>query len=110
MDAHRREVFTALYRVADAPLGALARLVEVDPAAVGTGIDGRTMERWASVDLFIGDGAVLYKEIIKSRAVASPLLAGTMGTHGGRPCPAGETLDPAGVYAVRQASGRRDRT
>jgi len=101
MDAHRREVFTALYRVADAPLGALARLVEVDPAAVGT--PASTIERWSAgppVDLFIGDGAVLYKEIIKSRAVASPLLAGTIGLMAVDRARAGETMDPAGVYPV----------
>src|SRR5581483_5517642 len=34
MDAHRRDVFSALYRVADAPAFADARLVDVDAAAV----------------------------------------------------------------------------
>ncbi len=101
MDAHRREVFSALYRVADAPLGAQARLVEVDPAAVGA--PASTMERWSAgppIDLFIGDGAVLYEEIIKGRAVASPLLAGTIGLMAVDRARAGSTVDPAGVHPL----------
>ncbi len=101
MDAHRREVFSALYRVADAPLGAQARLVEVDPAAVG--VPASTMARWNAgppIDLIIGDGAVLYKEIIRSRAVASPLLAGTIGLMAVDRARAGETVDPAGVHPL----------
>ena len=101
MDAHRGEVFTALYRVADAPLGAQARLVEVDPAAVGA--PASTIERWSAgppVDLFIGDGAVLYKETINSRVFASPLLAGTIGLMAVDRARAGETVDPAGVHPL----------
>ena len=101
MDAHRGEVFTALYRVADAPLGAQARLVEVDPAAVGA--PASTIERWSAgppVDLFIGDGAVLYKETINSRVLASPLLAGTIGLMAVERARAGETVDPAGVHPL----------
>jgi tRNA threonylcarbamoyladenosine biosynthesis protein TsaB len=101
MDAHRREVFSALYRVADAPVCARARLVEVDPAAVGD--PAVTIERWSAgppIDLFIGDGAVLYREMIGGRAAASPLLAGTIGLMAVERARAGETLDPAGVHPI----------
>ena len=101
MDAHRREVFSALYRVADAPAFAKARLVEVDPPAVGD--PASTIERWSAgppIDLFIGDGAVLYKEMITGRAVAAPLLAGAIGLIAVDRAQAGETVDPAGVQPL----------
>lgn len=112
MDAHRREVFSALYRVADAPAWARARLVEVDPAAVGD--PASTIERWSAgppINLFIGDGAVLYKEMIGSRAVAAPLLAGTIGLMAVDRAVVGETVDPAGVHAlyVRRPDAEIDR-
>jgi tRNA threonylcarbamoyladenosine biosynthesis protein TsaB len=112
MDAHRREVFSALYRVADAPVFARARLVEVDPPAVGD--PASTIERWSAgppIDLFIGDGAVLYKEMITSRAVAAPLLAGTIGLIAVDRAQAGETVDPAGVHPlyVRRPDAEIDR-
>jgi tRNA threonylcarbamoyladenosine biosynthesis protein TsaB len=101
MDAYRRDVFSALYRVADAPVFARARLVEVDPAAVGD--PASTIERWRAgppIDLCIGDGAVLYKELIGSRAVAAPLLAGTIGLMAVDRARVGETVDPAGVHPL----------
>jgi tRNA threonylcarbamoyladenosine biosynthesis protein TsaB len=112
MDAHRREVFSALYRVADAPLWARARLVEVDSAAVGD--PAATIERWSAgppIDLFIGDGAVLYKEMISSRAVAAPLLAGTIGLIAVDRARVGETVDPAGIHPlyVRRPDAEIDR-
>jgi tRNA threonylcarbamoyladenosine biosynthesis protein TsaB len=112
MDAHRREVFSALYLVADAPVYARTRLVEVDPPAVGN--PASTIERWGArppVDLFIGDGAVLYQELIGSRAVAAPLLAGTMGLMAVERAQAGETVDPAAVHPlyVRRPDAEIDR-
>jgi tRNA threonylcarbamoyladenosine biosynthesis protein TsaB len=101
MDAHRREVFSALYRVADAPAFAQARLVEVDPPRVGD--PASTIERWSAgppIDLFIGDGAVLYKEMITGRAVAAPRLAGAIGLLAVDRARAGETIDPAGVQPL----------
>ena len=103
----------ALYRVADAPLGALARLVEVDPAAVGA--PASTVERWSAgppVDLFIGDGAVLYKEIDQEPGCRVPAAGGHDRAHGGRPCPGRRDrwILLACHAAVRPASGCRDRT
>ena len=112
MDAHRREVFSALYQVADAPVCTGARLVEVDPPAVGD--PASMIERWSGgppIDLFIGDGAVLYKEMISSRVVAPPLLAGTIGLIAVDRAEAGETMDPAGVHPlyVRRPDAEIDR-
>src|SRR6058998_3716690 len=60
MDAHRGEVFSALYRVTDAAPLALDRLVEIDAVAVGD--PAATLARWAArgsaeTPVFVGDGA-----------------------------------------------------
>lgn len=114
MDAHRREVFSALYRVAAAPLFSRARLVEIDPAAVGG--PASTLERWRAgppVDVFIGDGAAAYGGLVgeRSRRVAAPLLAGTIGFIAADRARAGETLDPSGVQPlyVRRPDAEIDR-
>ena len=87
MDAHRREVFSALYRVSLAAPFSAEHLQELegpsasDPAA--------TLARWASEQavlpaVFGGDGAVLYAEQIARAAPAArlappTLLAGAIG-------------------------------
>jgi tRNA threonylcarbamoyladenosine biosynthesis protein TsaB len=74
MDAHRREVFAALYRVqAGAPFTA-ARLEELEGPTVGD--PSATLARWAaqfaaSPSLFAGDGAALYAETIARAAPAA---------------------------------------
>jgi tRNA threonylcarbamoyladenosine biosynthesis protein TsaB len=88
MDAHRREVFSALYRVDGAQPFEPERLAEIEPAAVGDPV--ATMARWhRDVDhanaIFIGDGATLYAEVIRraagpaARIVDAPPLAATIG-------------------------------
>ena len=65
MDAHRREVFSACIGSQTRRSCARARLVEVDAAAVGVPASTmRTMERGPPHRSVIGDGAVLYKEMI----------------------------------------------
>lgn len=87
IDAHRREVFAAVYRVtADRPF-TRARLVEVDGATAGD--PAAMFARWrdrldAAIDLCVGDGAILYAEAIaqampSSAVVAPPLIAGAIG-------------------------------
>ena len=81
MDAHRREVFAALYRVqAGAPFTA-ARIEEIEGPTVGD--PSVTLARWAaqfaaSPSLFAGDGAALYAETIARAApaarIAPPML------------------------------------
>ncbi|MGE0704780.1 MAG: hypothetical protein AB7P22_12675, partial [Vicinamibacterales bacterium] len=75
MDAHRGEVFTALYRVTDAPEFSRERLVEVEPASVGDPVT--TLKRWdsfqmPSTSVFIGDGAMAYPEAIGQRGLIRP--------------------------------------
>jgi len=87
MDAHRHEVFAALYRVTDAAAFSRERLVEVEGPTVGS--PAATLGRWAArlaglPDVFAGDGAVMYANEIggaapAARIMAPPLLAGTIG-------------------------------
>jgi tRNA threonylcarbamoyladenosine biosynthesis protein TsaB len=88
MNAHRHEIFAALYRVtgeAGAASG-LPRLMEVEGASVGA--PEITLARWLEngtrASVFAGDGAVLYREVISSsmpagRVVPAPSLAGAIG-------------------------------
>jgi tRNA threonylcarbamoyladenosine biosynthesis protein TsaB len=89
MDAHRREVFAALYRVTHALLGygtGLAGLVEIEGPTVGA--PDVTLERWidsgARAGVFVGDGAILYRQAIahrvpSGRILPAPALAGAIG-------------------------------
>ena len=82
MDAYRRDVFTALYRVTDAPSFDPDRLVELDPPSVDR--PAATWARWASEfgapTVVVGDGAVLYEAIIgTSRVMPPPRLASVIG-------------------------------
>jgi tRNA threonylcarbamoyladenosine biosynthesis protein TsaB len=87
MDAHRHEVFAALYRVTGAATFSAERLVEAEGPTVGH--PAATLARWAEQpgglpDAFAGDGAVLYANEIggaapAARIMAPPLLAGTIG-------------------------------
>ena len=87
MDAHRRDVFAALYRVAAAAPFTRRRLVEIEGPSVGSAAS--TLARWRTLAagvpaLFVGDGAVLYadeiaREFSGSRTAAPPLLAAAIG-------------------------------
>ena len=87
MDAHRGDVFAALYRVTAARPFSRARLIELEGATVGS--PAETLMRWRtpageSAMVFVGDGAVLFAAQIlgaspSSRIVAPPELAGAIG-------------------------------
>ncbi len=113
MDARRGEVFSALYRVATPiPFGP-DRLVEIEPPAVGD--PTVTLAQWTDrsrdcPDIFIGDGAVLYENLIQ-RAVSAapgeralrtailrpPPLAGAIGRLAAGRARRGEVLPAGGV-------------
>jgi tRNA threonylcarbamoyladenosine biosynthesis protein TsaB len=104
IDAHRREVFSALYRVAEGPAFVPARLREMDAPAVDD--PASTLMRWEAnatmPSVFIGDGAVLYAELLAGRGavIPPPALAGAIGTMAVHRARAGETIDPAGVQPL----------
>ena len=124
MDAQRREVFSALYRVTSAELFDPGRLVELKPAGVGD--PESTLARWrdhldpstrlgagpstslgaGEAVVFVGDGAVLYADLVRGRGeaawrvMAPPLLAGALGRMAVARARRGEAVDPAGVRPV----------
>lgn len=103
MDAHRRDVFSALYRVTAAAPFTEERLTEVEGAVVGS--PASTLARWNAraggvPAVFIGDGAVMYaadiaRDMPGSRVMAPPPIAGAIGRLA-IAC-ASAALDPAGV-------------
>src|SRR5258706_7204031 len=86
IDAQRGEVFSALYRVAAAPVFTPERLVELEAPAVAS--PPATLEAWVRHDLrstvFAGDGAVRYAPALAAadtpiRVAGPALLAGAVG-------------------------------
>ena len=87
MDAHRRDVFAALYRVPARARSAADRLEHLDGPAVGD--PSATLHRWTTElgvlpALFAGNGATMYEAVIRGAAPAAritghPMLAGTIG-------------------------------
>lgn len=87
MDAHRGDVFAAVYRVRQSPPFSADRLEEVEGPSVGDPVS--TLARWTvelgiRPALFVGDGATLYEDAIRRAAddaqvAPHPLLAGTIG-------------------------------
>jgi tRNA threonylcarbamoyladenosine biosynthesis protein TsaB len=87
MDAHRKEVFAALYRVTAAAPFRAGRLVAVEGPTAAEAVS--TLTRWREQltthpTLFVGDGAVLYADAIAqafpgARVVAPLPLAGAIG-------------------------------
>jgi tRNA threonylcarbamoyladenosine biosynthesis protein TsaB len=87
MDAHRGDVFAALFRVTAARAFSRARLIELAGATVAT--PAETLARWrtpsaGSAIAVVGDGAVLFAADIMrdaplSRIVAPPEIAGAIG-------------------------------
>ncbi len=105
MDAHRREVFSALYRCEAGNAGARPAMpVLLDAPAVG---DPRAvLTRWHGgglrADVYIGDGALLYRDLLAADAVVipPPPLAETIAQLALPRARAGETVDPAAVQPL----------
>ncbi len=103
MDAHRREVFSALYRVTDVSSFAPERLMTIEPAAVGD--PAATLLRWKERGMpavVIGDGAVAYQDVLDGVArVQEPQpLAATIARMAAACARAGATIDPAAVQPL----------
>jgi tRNA A37 threonylcarbamoyladenosine modification protein TsaB len=121
MDARRSDVFSGLYRIADAPVHSPARLVEVEGPTVGR--PDATLRRWSpqisdARVTFVGDGAVIYADTIARPERAAwtvvtptPLLAGTIGRMAVVRAACGDTIDPAAVHPlyVRRPDAEIDR-
>ena len=127
MDAQRREVFSALYRVTSAELFDARRLVELESAGVGD--PESTLARWrdrlgpstalgaSERIVFVGDGAVRYADLVRRggegsrQVVALPLLAGAIGRMAIARARRGEAVDPSAVSPlyVRRPDAEIDR-
>jgi tRNA threonylcarbamoyladenosine biosynthesis protein TsaB len=104
IDAHRRDVFAALYKVgAAAPFGR-ERIIAVDAAAVDD--PAAILGRWTPLpDVFIGSGARRYADTIAARTPAArvvdgPPLAAVVGRVAVARARAGDAVDPAAVQPV----------
>lgn len=104
MDAHRHDIFAALYRVhAAAPPYSRARLSEIEGPTVGG--PAATLARWRALAqeplrVIIGDGAEVYaaeiaRDAPSTRVLPSPALAGVIGLLAVER--AGEALEPSAV-------------
>jgi tRNA threonylcarbamoyladenosine biosynthesis protein TsaB len=114
MDAQRREVFSALYRIGPGP----ADVVEVEAAAVHDPV--ATLSLWNhhlhGPVVFVGDGAMEYGDLVRSARpeatlLEPPVLAGTIGLIAVSRAAAGQTLEPAAVRPlyVRRPDAEIDR-
>jgi tRNA threonylcarbamoyladenosine biosynthesis protein TsaB len=119
MDAQRRDVFTALYRISDMPAFDPGRLVQIEGPAVGD--PAETLLRWnreirAAAVRYVGEGAVQYADVIRSHQpdaliLGTPLLAGVIGLIAVRQAAAGQAIVPAAVRPlyVRRPDAEIDR-
>ena len=104
IDAQRGEVFSALYRVADAPLFTPERLVELAGPAVAD--PALTLAEWSehrtASATFVGDGAVRY---LAGAGMNSPMaatvpIAGAIGCMAAVSAQRGYATPPAAVHAL----------
>ena len=107
MDAHRREVFSASYRVRAAPIDTADRLEPLDGPRVESPAEAldRLTGALVTPNVFVGDGAALYAtEIARTFGGASvrtaPLIAGIIGRLAIVRAWRGEVLDPAGLQPL----------
>jgi tRNA threonylcarbamoyladenosine biosynthesis protein TsaB len=125
IDARRRDVFSALYRVTDAAPFDPSRLVEVEGAMVGE--PGSTLERWRSLTgesptTLVGDGAALYAQLVNLHSekrgrtpfrviLEVPVLAGAIGRIAAIHAAMGRATTAAGIQPlyVRRPDAEIDR-
>ena len=104
MDAHRHEVFSALYRIGGGAIFSDARLEAVEAAAVDA--PAAVFGRWRSAGwlplAMIGDGAVLYSPLVggRSEVLPPPSIAGAIGAMAARRARQNQTVDPAAVQPL----------
>jgi tRNA threonylcarbamoyladenosine biosynthesis protein TsaB len=107
MDASRREVFTALYRVEASANAGGERLSRLEGPRVGAA--DSTLRRWNNAGtrpaIVIGGGAVLYAEAValafpQARIIHAPLLAGAVGRIAARQAASGSRPHPAALQPL----------
>jgi tRNA threonylcarbamoyladenosine biosynthesis protein TsaB len=103
MDAHRRDVFAAIYRVAAGAPFSAGRLEAIGGPTVGD--PASTLARWIDdlgvrPTVFVGDGAAMYESVIRCalagvRVFEAPPIAATIGRLA--IARASQALDPGDV-------------
>src|SRR3954468_17230612 len=104
MDAHRRDVFSTLYRVTSGTPFAVDRLVEIEPAAVGdpASVWARWTGHFGMPAVIIGDGALLYAHVPDRpvRMLPPPLLAPVIWRIAVTHAQQGDIVPPAAVQPL----------
>ena len=104
MDAHRRDVFSALFRRTDRSPFESEGLIELEGAAVGN--PAATLARWVdsgmTPDVLVGDGAIAYASAIPPQisTLEQLPLAGVIGQIAIARAAGGDTVAPAGVQPL----------
>ena len=107
MDAHRRDVFAALYAIGAEPPFDPARVRAVEEPAVDA--PDAILARWQQLPapprVVVGDGAAKYADAIarhlpSARVVDAPLLAGAIGRLAIVRARRGESVDPAAIQPI----------
>jgi tRNA threonylcarbamoyladenosine biosynthesis protein TsaB len=104
MDAHRRDVFSALFRRTDRSPFDPEGLIEIDDPAVGD--PEARLRRWEHQgnmpDVLVGDGAILFAAAIPAQisTLGQLPLAAVIGQMALARARVGETVDPAGVQPL----------
>jgi tRNA threonylcarbamoyladenosine biosynthesis protein TsaB len=104
MDAHRRDVFSALYETTNQSPFDPAGLIEIEGGAVGD--PAATLTRWQTAghmpDVLVGDGAIVFAAGVPAHisTLGQLPLAATIGRMALVRARAGETIDPGGVQPL----------
>lgn len=104
MDAHRRDVFSALFRRTDRSPFESDGLIELEGAAVGD--PASTLQRWndagTTPDVLVGDGAIAFAHGVPPQisTLEQLPLAGVIGQIAIARAAAGDSVDPAGVQPL----------
>src|SRR5262249_27835048 len=104
MDAHRRDVFSGLFRRTDRSPFESQGLFELEGPAVGD--PAATLARWRDAgmtpDVLVGDGAIAYAHVIPPQisTLEQLPLAGVIGQIAIACAAAGDTVAPAGVQPL----------
>ena len=104
MDAHRRDVFSALYRVSGGAPYRPDHLEEIDDAAVAPPdvILNLWRTHFGTPSVIVGDGAVAFADVIgeSSRIVPAAPLAPAIGRLAVALAERGDAMDPAAVHPL----------
>ena len=104
MDAHRRDVFSALFVTTNRSPFDPDGLIEIEGAAVGD--PAATLTRWEAAghlpDILVGDGAIVFAAIVPAQisTLEQLPLAAVTGRMAARRARAGDTVDPAGIQPL----------